>query len=136
MITVKELAEKCGVSIATISNILNEKENVKLDVIRVSESSIAQYHHDTPNTFRAASMAALYKFSIPELLPDLDRVIYMDGDILVKGDILDLYQQNIEGKYAAVIMDSGVLYSNAVTVKRFPRYFNSGVMLLNLDECG
>lgn len=28
MITVKELAEKCGVSIATISNILNGKENV------------------------------------------------------------------------------------------------------------
>ena len=28
MITLKELAEKCGVSIATVSNILNDKSNV------------------------------------------------------------------------------------------------------------
>ena len=112
----------------------NQYENVHLEIIPVGESSLAQYHHDTARTFRAATMAALYKFSIPDLFPELDKILYMDGDTITKKDLTELWKNDISGCFAGVVVDSGVLYSQSRTVKRFPQYFNSGVLLLNLQQ--
>ena len=78
----------------------------------------------------------MHKIYLPEILLNLDKVIYMDGDTIVLKDLSQLYNINVDDVYAAVAKD-GIFY-------RFPKemkemgldkrgfYFNSGVMLYNL----
>ena len=80
----------------------------------------------------------MHKIYLSEILSDLDRVIYMDGDTIVQKDLRDLYNFDVKDVYATVAKD-GIYY-------RFPKemqemgfdkrgfYFNSGVMLHNLKK--
>ena len=80
----------------------------------------------------------MHKIYLPEILKDIDKVIYMDGDTVVLKDLRELFDINISSVYAAVAKD-GIYY-------RFPKemkemgldkrgyYFNSGVMLHNLSK--
>lgn len=79
----------------------------------------------------------MHKIYLPEILKDIDKVIYMDGDTLVLKDLRTLFDIDVSDVYAAVAKD-GIFY-------RFPKemaeigldkrgfYFNSGVMLYNLS---
>lgn len=85
------------------------------------------------------SISALYKFYIPSLFPQLDRALYLDGDLIIRTDISQIYNEDISGKYAAVVKDMApmVLYNPPINAKlkvKHSAYFNSGVMLLNLQK--
>lgn len=80
------------------------------------------------------SQAALLKFRIPELLPQLDKVLYMDGDILVRGDLIELYKTDINAYYAAAVKDMPTYDGDYLQSIGIKEYFNSGIMLLNLSE--
>lgn len=80
------------------------------------------------------SKAALFKFSLPELLPD-DKVLYLDGDIIVQEDLSGLYNTNISGHYVAAVKDmAGMVLEKHHIRLNHHNYFNSGVMLLNLKK--
>ena len=81
-----------------------------------------------------ATPAALLKFNLPFLLPELDRVLYLDGDILVRSDLTPLWNADLEGATIGAVRDSGSLYFNYKYSKICPCYFNSGVMLLDLAK--
>ena len=80
----------------------------------------------------------MHKIYLSEILNEIDKVIYMDGDTVVLKDLRDLFDIDVSNVYAAVAKD-GIYY-------RFPKemkemgldkrgyYFNSGVMLHNLAE--
>ncbi len=80
------------------------------------------------------SKAALYKFLIPELI-ECDKVLYLDSDVLVLDSLRDLYKTNLEDMYAAVVVDISAELERQYHLKRsVSHYFNSGMMLLNLEE--
>ncbi len=72
--------------------------------------------------------AACLKFDLPNLIPQHEKVLYLDGDILIQKDLSDLFAINIDDAYAAAVKDLP-LKDNSLNIKD---YFNSGVMLLNL----
>jgi len=72
--------------------------------------------------------AVYLKFDLPELITDQDKVLYLDSDVIIQKDLADLFEINIEGYYAGVVKDIGLIDNN-LNIKN---YFNSGVMLLNL----
>lgn len=85
------------------------------------------------------SPAALYKFDIANIFPELDKILYIDGDILVEKDLKPLFELNLDGNYAAVVKDAKpATYKPPQIVKlKIPHhtaYFNSGVMMLNLKK--
>ena len=80
------------------------------------------------------SKAALLKFWIPELLPQLNKVLYIDGDVLVEDDLEDLFNIDISKYYAAAVKDMATYDDNYPDLIGIQKYFNSGVMLLNLSE--
>ena len=85
-----------------------------------------------PSQFRTATKAAMLKFYLPELLPEWDKVLYLDGDILVRSDLTELYQTEMPQHYATVVRDlPQVLYKKQL-LGHSRDYFNSGVMVLNL----
>lgn len=59
-------------------------------------------------------------------------MLYLDGDIIVQHDLSELFDINLGEKVAAVVLDSGKIYNKGGLRGELPKYFNSGVMLLNL----
>lgn len=75
------------------------------------------------------------------LLPkELDRILYLDVDMVIQGSLLELYETDLKGKAFAVCEDIfGRLNSfHGENMKRLGipenyTYFNAGVMLFHLD---
>lgn len=90
------------------------------------------------NVERHVSTAALLKFYIPEILKDADKALYIDSDILVQADLSELWNTDISNAYAGVVKDTMTVLGKNGHLKRlnYPHecYFNSGVLLLNLDK--
>ena len=83
------------------------------------------------NSHLYVSDAALLKFDIPQLLPQYDKVLYLDGDILVLGDLTALFETNLGERYAAVAKDLLGTHFDFHKRTGVSSYFNSGVLLLN-----
>ena len=86
---------------------------------------------------RPITPTAVLKFRLPELLPDLSRVLYLDGDVIVRKDLTEFWLTDITRKYIAAVSGRGAFYYKGLTLQerigyQFEDYFNSGVMLLNL----
>ena len=86
------------------------------------------------NTHLYVSDAALLKFDIPQLLPQYDKVLYLDGDILVLGDLTALYETDLGEQYAAVAKDLLGTHFDFHKRTGVSSYFNSGVLLLNTKK--
>jgi len=85
---------------------------------------------------RHITRAAYLKIFIPELLPaEIDKVIYLDCDIVVEIDIAQLWNMDIGGHYLAAVPDC-ILNNRLRDLcgKEGLPYFNSGVMLMNLRK--
>lgn len=78
--------------------------------------------------------ASLYKFLIPYLIKEQDRVLYIDSDVVVLNDVESLYEYDFCNNYAVVVQDIvGTELHREHERINADNYFNSGVMLLNLD---
>lgn len=78
------------------------------------------------------SSTALLKFSIADLIPQYDKVLYIDGDILVMKDLSEFYNIDISKYYVAAIPDMAAIDACHFDEHLNIRYYmNSGVMLLN-----
>ena len=78
------------------------------------------------------SKAALFKFDIPNILVDLDKVLYIDSDTIILDDLGELFNTDIDHYYAGVVSNSKPNYKGDCAELCLNDYFNSGVMLLNL----
>lgn len=80
--------------------------------------------------------AASLRLLLPELLPDLDKVLYLDCDIIVRQDLARLWRETDLGdNYLAAVFEAPIEQQ----AERFRalgcdpyRYFNSGFLLMNL----
>lgn len=82
--------------------------------------------------------AASYRLLLPELLPDLDKVMYIDCDIIVRNDLATLYRfTNLDGNYLAAVfeptMDFQTEHLKTIGCD-LDSYINSGFLILNLDQ--
>ena len=73
------------------------------------------------------------KFHMPEIFSKFDKVLYIDGDVLVQSDLSDLYRTNIYNYYAGCVQEN-FIYGRLEDELQIGRYFNNGVMLLNLKR--
>ena len=85
--------------------------------------------------------AAYLRLLIPELVPgNVDRVIYLDTDLVVLDDIQELWDMDLGGKPLGAVPDLGILASSRMRrqkeetlgIKEGKLYFNSGVMVMDL----
>jgi len=85
------------------------------------------------------SRATYYRFAIPYLAPaSADRVIYLDSDLVVLGDIRDLAATDLEGNAIGAVFDPAVdVEAYAQKMELVPArlaYFNAGVLLLDVAQ--
>lgn len=83
------------------------------------------------------SMATYYRCMLSAILPDtVDKVLYLDCDIVVLGDITPFWQTDLTGVGVACVEDIGCHETERYEVLHYPAadsYFNAGVLLINLD---
>ncbi len=83
--------------------------------------------------FTPCSMLRLYIDKIPEL-SKLDKILYLDYDVVARKNIAEFYNTNLDGIEAAGVLDIyGKHFYHYHGIKR--TYMNSGVMLFNVPEC-
>lgn len=81
--------------------------------------------------------AALLKFDLPDLFPELDKLLYLDSDMLIQKDLTELYQTDLGEAYAGVVNDAITVWDKEhLEFLQFKErlYFNSGMLLLNLKK--
>ncbi len=71
---------------------------------------------------------------LDRLLPeDVNRVIYLDGDVLVLDSLKSLWEMDLQGKCCAACMDCvSESYYKLFKIKTENRYCNSGLILMDL----
>lgn len=97
------------------------------------------YHHITVETF--------FRFLIQDILPDCNKVLYLDSDTVVKRDLSELFDTDINDYFLAAVKDPDFIgqfcgaipgtmeYTKEVLQLQDPySYFQAGVLLLNLDK--
>lgn len=77
-----------------------------------------------------------YRVLLPERVPDLDRILYIDADALVLDDLRPLWRMDLRGAWLAAVTNVlPPIFADHPLELGLPdqaHYFNSGVMLLNL----
>jgi lipopolysaccharide biosynthesis glycosyltransferase len=88
-----------------------------------------------------------YRFCLQDILPGYKKILYLDCDIVVKRDIAELFDTDIDGYLLAATVDADLnglynMYKDDKiyfdTVLRLEHgitsYFQAGVLVFNLDE--
>jgi lipopolysaccharide biosynthesis glycosyltransferase len=93
--------------------------------------------HTLPATARYRQ-EAWYRLLLPSLMPDVDRVLWLDADLLILYPIEELWATRLDGKFLAAVPNAlgprhRVLPEKLGIADR-RRYFNTGVMLMDLDK--
>ncbi|MFH8387179.1 glycosyltransferase family 8 protein [Kitasatospora sp. NPDC018058] len=90
------------------------------------------------------SGAVYVRLAIPEVIPDERRVLYLDADTLVLGDLRPLLRQSLDGRPIGAVRDpQNPVIGRGIQLPGWDQlgipygrdYFNSGVMLIDLDRC-
>ena len=113
--------------------------------------------HEYKNLFTKwhFTVETYFRLFIQDIMGNYKKVLYLDGDMIVKADIAELYNEDVEGYLLAAARDidmAGVYNSNSVAADdvidpkrknyidnelkiRDPYgYFQAGVILFNLEE--
>lgn len=74
-------------------------------------------------------------FVSSDLSLDLNRVLYLDCDIIIKRSIRELWNLDLNGKTIAALMDAfSKYYRQNIDLEENDIMFNSGVMLIDLEK--
>ncbi len=129
------------------SNTISQENQKKItdefnkDIFSVSFTDITEYVANIDQKLHTRdyyTKSTYYRLFIPHLFPQYDKVLYLDTDILITGDISKLYHHDIgENLVGAVVEDVmvnfdvfGTYVEKALGINR-ERYFNAGILLMN-----
>lgn len=118
------------------NNYTDETKNL---FYRLNKIRDAEYHFLLVNDadFEGAihdwlGVSSSYRLKLPSLT-DIDKVLYLDSDIIVKQDIAKLYSYDITDYYTAMVEDKcSSIMKRRVQLSKDEIFFNAGVTLMNL----
>lgn len=126
-----------------LKDFVSERENVSIRFFNVVSATngydLVANEHITVETY--------YRFLIQDILPDYDKVLYLDGDIVCNRDVSTLYFEDVTGYLLAAAHDPDLVGQIRISnfdmlnylVKELKMenpydYFQAGVLLLNIKE--
>ena len=117
-----------------------ETENVNIEFVNLSY--YIKKVQDKLYTRDYYTNTTYFRMFLPELYPQYDKVLYLDSDIVVLGDISQLYNTEIGTNLVAAAPDDIIQYNKVfqeyaekvVGVVKYQNYFNAGILLMNLDQ--
>ena len=116
-----------------IENIpIMEKHNYQIKFINLKK----QLNNTTLYSKGRFSVEMWYRLFIPETLKEYKKAIYLDCDLIVQGDIAQLYNKDIGQNYLGACRNFVTTSKERLKKLNIPidRYFNSGVLVFNIEE--
>lgn len=123
-----------GLSTGMKGSLKELEKRYKRKIILYDADSLKQRIIDIGASIHDGSYATYYKLFLQEFIPDeIERILYVDDDTVILGDLSELFTIDISDTYLAVVKDSDPLpfYDQTDEEKMRCRY-NCGVMLINL----
>ncbi len=115
----------------------NERDGVRIDFLDISQQ-VESIKSRFKNVYHF-SVVTYYRLFIASLFPEYDKVIYLDCDLVVLGDISELYRvelcDNILGACPEQFVQNTPefrAYAQTALGVDPDRYVNAGVLLMNL----
>ena len=117
-----------GISEARKEQILSLKsiKNCNISFVAVNLEDFEEYKKVC--THQYITLTACYRLKLASLLPNVDKIIYFDCDIIVNSELGELFNTDNSGYALLCVRDT-----NRKMLKQNPKYFNSGMLVLNLD---
>lgn len=83
------------------------------------------------------TVATYYRLLITKILPDdVHKILYLDGDMIVRHSLKELWETDLTGKSIGAVHDIDELTHTCSNRLPYPMengYFNAGMMLINVD---
>ena len=122
-------------------DISNENKNKILSLKKIKDCKISFIKTDSTIFYNFPDFqggyitkTAYFRFLIADLLKDIDKVLYLDCDIIVLSQIEELFRQDITDFYIGAVEDVVFYFDRMCSIKDFDIYINSGVLLINLEK--
>lgn len=106
---------------------LKSIKNCEIDFVFIDEKMFEDYKKVKTHDY--ISVASYYLLKTAELLPDINKVIYLDCDVVVNTSLKELFYKDTSDYLMAGVNDNKVRM-----VKENPTYVNSGMLLLDLNN--
>lgn len=117
--------------LATLSTFVREA-GAQLHALSVDHETLARL----PST-ESLPPVVWQRVLLPELLPHLDKLLYLDSDLIALGSVKPLWDLDISGHYVAAVSnpmhEEMAGWPEKIGLPDSAAYFNSGVMLMNLS---
>lgn len=151
--------------IAMTSMLENKEESTNLDFHIMISGQVSEENrnrlNELPNIYKGCSVelinledkfsnayagagnfqgAAYYRLILPSLLSGYDKILYLDGDIIVRKDLWSIYGIDLQDNYIAAVKDmahqmwGGQDYAYKLGVRDTKQYINSGILVMNLQK--
>ena len=123
-----------GLKSSTIKRLqtIADRYNVGLNFLEIDLEILKDCPVD--NKIHYSNIMMYARILLPSMLPNLDKVIYLDCDLVVCRDLKSLWETDVND--VAVAMAPDLLCQDKGTLSRLGidnNYLNSGVMVMNLD---
>jgi lipopolysaccharide biosynthesis glycosyltransferase len=118
-----------------IIQLKNQYDHFDVQFRTISDSDVQSFHlsKHCPHI----SIQTYYRILIPKIFPELDKAIYLDSDLIVEGDILELWKIDIDNYYLAGVdtscFEHTLIYKNKINLTKDDIYINGGVLIMNLE---
>ena len=113
--------------------LLNEckKYNILIDFIKCDIPNVEQLEKLVSGRW---SVAVFIRLFIPDLLPNINKILFLDGDIIVRHDLKELYEIDLKENAVAAVYDAAA--PHPCFLMKYDDsfgYFNAGMLLINCD---
>ncbi len=149
-VTVRSVLEHCSTTCNVYILSVNLKPSEQLDLLnswKVPNAGTIEFvplDERKVAPFRATlflkSKVAYARLYIDKYLPNISRCLYLDTDLIVCSDITELYNTDLIGHTTGCVCDASSFnevqhahFKDALGLKNPSFYFNSGVILIDLD---
>lgn len=117
----------------------NERPGFAIDFIDISKR-IEKIRSHFKNIYHF-SIVTYYRLFIASLFPQYDKILYLDCDIVVLGDVAELYHTDLGQNILGAVTDQYVcstrefrLYAEKAIGVDPDTYFNAGILVISLDQ--
>ena len=100
----------------------------KIDFIKINRKIFNPFINNSP-----IGISPLYRLLIPSLLPNIDKILYLDADTYIYSNLAELYNYDITNHFVAGVIDKcEQTMRRRVKLGEGQTFINAGVLLLNL----
>lgn len=105
---------------------LKSIKDCKINFININEADFDDYKQI--KTHKYITLATYYRLKLASLLPNIDKIIYFDCDMVINSSLKELFNVNLDNCLIAGVPDI-----NKKMVKLNPNYVNAGMLIFNLN---